>query len=100
LEDHVALLKRSPQTARRSRIAVLSIAAALCGALLTNAHAAGAATNKVTHPERDWLGSQVAKHEPGSGRLIMRPNVTQTPGLDVSSWQGNVNLASTESCVI
>jgi GH25 family lysozyme M1 (1,4-beta-N-acetylmuramidase) len=94
LEDHVALLKRSPQTARRSRIAALSIAAALCGALLTNAHAAGAATNKITHPERDWLGSQVAKHEPGSGQVIMHPNVTQTPGLDVSSWQGNVNWSS------
>lgn len=89
----MALLKRSPQTGRRSRFAALSLAAALCGALLTSAHPAAAA-NSITHPELDWLGSQVAKHQPGSGRLILQPNVTQTPGLDVSSWQGNVNWSS------
>jgi GH25 family lysozyme M1 (1,4-beta-N-acetylmuramidase) len=94
LEDHVALLRHSTRTARRSRFAALSVAAALCGALLTNAHPATAAASTITHPDRDWLGSQVAKHEPGSGRLVMRPNVTQTPGLDVSSWQGNVNWSA------
>jgi GH25 family lysozyme M1 (1,4-beta-N-acetylmuramidase) len=94
LEDHVALLERSPQTARRSRFAALSVAAALCGALFAAAPPAGASANPVTHPERDWLGSQVAKHEPGSGNVVIRPNVTQTPGLDVSSWQGNVDWAS------
>ena len=86
----MALLKRSPQTARKSRIAALSAAVAMCGALFVSAQPAGAAANPVTHPERDWLGSQVAKHEPGSGQ-IMRPNAVQTPGLDVSGWQGNVD---------
>ncbi|MGH3378631.1 MAG: lysozyme [Actinoallomurus sp.] len=86
----MALLKRSPQTARKSRFAALSAVVAMCGALFVSAQPAGAAANPVTHPERDWLGSQVAKHEPGSGR-IMRPNAVQTPGLDVSGWQGNVD---------
>lgn len=45
------------------------------------------------HPQRDWAGSQVAKHE-ARGHTVIRPDVTQTPGLDVSSWQGNVNWSS------
>jgi GH25 family lysozyme M1 (1,4-beta-N-acetylmuramidase) len=94
LEDHVALLKRSTPTARTSRFTALSIAAALCGALLAAAPSAGAATGPVTHPERDWLGSQVAKHQPATGGPVVQPNVVQTPGLDVSSWQGNVNWSS------
>jgi GH25 family lysozyme M1 (1,4-beta-N-acetylmuramidase) len=72
------------------------MAAVLCGALFA-ASPAGASADPVTHPERDWLGSQVAAHEPGSGRAIVRPAVTQTPGLDVSSWQGNVDWASVAS---
>jgi GH25 family lysozyme M1 (1,4-beta-N-acetylmuramidase) len=54
----------------------------------------GAATQVVRHPELDWAGSQVAKHEPhptGSGVV---PLATQTPGLDVSSFQGNVNWSA------
>jgi GH25 family lysozyme M1 (1,4-beta-N-acetylmuramidase) len=44
------------------------------------------------HPERTWLGSQVAKHVPaGASTGTVMPHVTQTPGLDVSGWQGNVN---------
>lgn len=43
------------------------------------------------HPDRDWLGSQVAKHTPDRSTGGVTPLVTQTPGLDVSSWQGNVN---------
>jgi GH25 family lysozyme M1 (1,4-beta-N-acetylmuramidase) len=93
LEDHVALLKRSPRTARISRLAALSLAAVLGGALFA-ATPAGASADPITHPERDWLGSQVAKHEPKFGNMIIRPNVTQTPGLDVSSWQGNVNWSA------
>ncbi len=77
---------------KRSRRKAISIAALVGAALTLAAAPAGAATgNPVTHPERDWLGSQVAKHEPGSGGLVVRPNAAQTPGLDVSSWQGNVD---------
>lgn len=90
----MALRKRSSQTARKSRFAALSVAALLCGALVATAQPAGASADPITHPGRDWLGSQVAKHEPGSGRMLIRPNVVQTPGLDVSGWQGNVDWAS------
>src|SRR5262249_11785372 len=70
-----------------------STAALLCGALFT-APSAGAAKDPVTHPDRDWLGSQVAKHEPGSGKVLLRAAAVQTPGLDVSGWQGNVNWST------
>jgi GH25 family lysozyme M1 (1,4-beta-N-acetylmuramidase) len=61
------------------------------------APAATASTHGVSianrHPELDWLGSQVAKHTTphyGGGA----PLTTQTPGLDVSGYQGNVNWSS------
>jgi GH25 family lysozyme M1 (1,4-beta-N-acetylmuramidase) len=95
LEDHVALLKRSPRTGHKSRLAALSVATLVCGALFAAAaQPAGASADPVTHPERDWLGSQVAKHVPGSGRTLVRQAAAQTPGLDVSSWQGNVNWST------
>lgn len=61
----------------------------------TNSPSIAAAQSVVRHPELDWAGSQVAKHEPhptGTGGIT--PDVTQTPGLDVSSFQGNVNWSS------
>jgi GH25 family lysozyme M1 (1,4-beta-N-acetylmuramidase) len=78
---------------------IRSVAAALAALFCTAtalAAPAGASTpvprDHVTHPERDWLGSQVAKHQPAQhGAIVIRPDVTQTPGLDVSAWQGNVN---------
>jgi GH25 family lysozyme M1 (1,4-beta-N-acetylmuramidase) len=66
----------------------------MCGAILTAAQPAGASADPVSHPERDWLGSQVAKHQPKSGASVVRPDVAQTPGLDVSGWQGDVDWAS------
>ncbi len=91
----MSLFRRSPHKARTSRLAALSVAALVCGALALGTQPAGAAAhNPVTHPERDWLGSQVAKHEPSSGSRIIRPHAVQTPGLDVSSWQGNVDWGS------
>ncbi|MBO0839667.1 MAG: lysozyme [Sciscionella sp.] len=59
----------------------------------TRADAYAAASAKVTHPDQDWLGSQVAKHE-GSKHVVIRPQVTGTPGLDVSGYQGNVDWSS------
>jgi len=58
-----------------------------------------AASTTVRHPDRDWLGSQVAKHLGPADRRVaaqiaISSNVTYTPGLDVSSWQGNVNWSS------
>jgi GH25 family lysozyme M1 (1,4-beta-N-acetylmuramidase) len=90
----VALFKRSPRAGLKSRLAALSVATVVGGALFAAAQPAGASADPVTHPERDWLGSQVAEHVPGSGKVLLRPAVAQTPGLDVSSWQGNVNWSA------
>ncbi|HEY4018057.1 MAG TPA: lysozyme [Pseudonocardiaceae bacterium] len=63
--------------------------------ILTPADAAAAGRT----PQLDWLGSQVAKHEPhgnpsSSKYAVMSPQVTQTPGLDVSAYQGAINWSS------
>jgi GH25 family lysozyme M1 (1,4-beta-N-acetylmuramidase) len=66
-----------------------SVAAALALALLgaTGATPAQAAANPVTHPRLDWAGSQFAK-------LLVSPNVSGLPGLDVSGYQGDVNWSA------
>ncbi|HWE90851.1 MAG TPA: lysozyme [Pseudonocardiaceae bacterium] len=47
------------------------------------------------HPDLDWAGSQFAAHEPMTpGRMLAAPDVSGTPGLDVSSYQGNVNWSA------
>ena len=43
----------------------------------------------MTHPERDFAGSQVAKHEGSAATFMARP--AGLPGLDVSGWQGTVD---------
>ena len=54
-----------------------------------------AAVRLVTHPDLDWAGSQVAKHEGDRTEYeTVSPLVTQTPGLDVSSYQGNVGWST------
>jgi GH25 family lysozyme M1 (1,4-beta-N-acetylmuramidase) len=67
------------------------------------AHAADSATapaaagaGHLTHPELDWMGSTVAAHEGSStaGSKTVTPMVTQTPGMDVSGYQGSVNWAT------
>src|SRR5690348_1157883 len=59
------------------------------------AHAAqqdATAKNHISHPELDWMGSTIKAHEgshTSSGTVT--PMVTQTRGMDVSGYQGNVN---------
>jgi len=56
------------------------------------AHAAG--SGHMTHPELDWMGSTIRAHEGTGGRIdtpSATPLVTQTPGMDVSGYQGNVD---------
>jgi GH25 family lysozyme M1 (1,4-beta-N-acetylmuramidase) len=45
---------------------------------------------KLTHPGRDFMGSTVASHFKG-GLAARTSAVPQLPGIDVSSYQGNVN---------
>jgi GH25 family lysozyme M1 (1,4-beta-N-acetylmuramidase) len=55
----------------------------------------------VTHPNADFMGSTVAAHEQASNsaaassQSVIRPaSVPQLPGIDVSSYQGDINWAS------
>jgi GH25 family lysozyme M1 (1,4-beta-N-acetylmuramidase) len=61
-----------------------------------SAHAAS--RGHLTHPGLDWMGSTIKAHE-GSGASTappgtVTPMVTQTPGMDVSGYQGNVNWSA------
>ena len=72
----------------------------LASAFAVAVPASASASTVHRHPELDWLGSQVAKHQSqvstASRASVASSNlaVVQTPGLDVSSWQGNVNWSS------
>jgi GH25 family lysozyme M1 (1,4-beta-N-acetylmuramidase) len=63
-------------------------------AIAATSPSSAAAQSVVRHPELDWAGSQVAKHEPHPSGGGVSPNAVQTPGLDVSGYQGNVNWSS------
>ncbi|MFL6136904.1 MAG: lysozyme [Frankiaceae bacterium] len=83
---------------RRSglRLAALLGAAALAAA--ATVPAASAATTRsgpapVSHPGRDWMGSTVAAHEGNGHSGGVTPMVSGVLGMDVSSYQGNVNWA-------
>jgi GH25 family lysozyme M1 (1,4-beta-N-acetylmuramidase) len=49
---------------------------------------------KLTHPGRDFMGSTVASHFTGGGLVARANTVPQLPGIDVSSYQGNINWGS------
>ena len=95
-------MKSAGGVIHKGAIAALVIGTIAGGLVFTMSAQAGASTTPSTtasqvvrHPELDWAGSQVAKHEPhptGTGDVV--PLATQTPGLDVSSFQGNVNWSS------
>jgi GH25 family lysozyme M1 (1,4-beta-N-acetylmuramidase) len=48
---------------------------------------------KLTHPGRDFMGSTVASHFQG-GLVASVNTVPQLPGIDVSSYQGNINWSA------
>ena len=50
---------------------------------------------KITHPGADYMGAVTAAHAPRR-RVTTRPavQVVQLPGIDVSSYQGNINWAA------
>lgn len=68
----------------------LSALIALLACLVTAGAALGA-SSPITHPERDYAGSELAKRHFGPFQML-RP--AGLPGLDVSSWQGNVDWAT------
>ncbi|GAA3716935.1 GH25 family lysozyme [Streptomyces tremellae] len=90
---------------RRSARRALPCAAALAGltglavALPGTADAAPApaapTAQAAQNPELDWMGSTVRAHEGGAVRPpAAAPRATQTPGMDVSHYQGAINWAS------
>ncbi|RKT19657.1 GH25 family lysozyme M1 (1,4-beta-N-acetylmuramidase) [Streptomyces sp. 1114.5] len=93
--------------ARPRRLPVRSVLSVL-SALATTALVAGAAAPAASaspiaptvegrpgfHPDRDFAGSTVAAHEGRGAAPLASLAVTQTPGLDVASYQGNVNWSS------
>ncbi len=90
-------IRRTFITAAGLMLAVLSAAVALPNAASAATLATGdapAKANPITHPQLDWLGSTVAKHEGKKDQHIVIPNVTQTPGMDVSAYQGSVDWAT------
>ncbi|MGW5350159.1 lysozyme [Streptomyces sp. NPDC004031] len=72
---------------------LLATMSALVLAAPGTAHAAS--SGHMTHPDLDWLGSQIKIHEgadaAGDSKVVSASKVTQTPGMDVSSHQGDVN---------
>ncbi len=77
------------------RLVTAAAALALAGGALATAPAAGAAPNPITHPGADHAGSGLAARSGSSGGIT--PMVSGLPGLDVSSYQGNVNWSSVKS---
>ncbi|MEV0601038.1 lysozyme [Streptomyces sp. NPDC050315] len=74
---------------------LLTLFALLCGTVGPATAAGPAATPgtdapEPTHPGQDWAGSQVAKHEGGTGPSVAPSVQASVEGVDVSSHQGNV----------
>ncbi|MES4904847.1 MULTISPECIES: lysozyme [unclassified Streptomyces] len=85
--------KHRPGTTRRTLTAVIGILAGLLAMSFTLSGTASAAESgkAIPHPEDDWAGSQILKHEGGSTTGEEPPGLLATvEGVDVSSHQGNV----------
>ncbi|MBO0801620.1 MAG: lysozyme [Nocardiopsaceae bacterium] len=49
---------------------------------------------KVTHPAKDSMGKVTSAHSSGKSSSSVTPAVTQLPGIDVSSYQGDISWSS------
>ncbi|GAA1136939.1 lysozyme [Streptomyces javensis] len=88
-----------PGSARRALSALIGILAALLAVTLALPGSAFAAQGRgdkaIPHPEDDWAGSQIAKHEGGSTTGEAPTGLLATvEGVDVSSHQGNVSWST------
>ncbi|HEU4733840.1 MAG TPA: lysozyme [Kofleriaceae bacterium] len=90
---------------RRSTTAMYRTGLALATAVLSSAGLVGCAemtdegswsgSTDITHPDEDTVGSQVRLHE--GTDAPPEADVTQTPGMDVSSHQGAVNWSAAKA---
>ncbi|MFJ9416187.1 lysozyme [Streptomyces sp. NPDC101227] len=80
---------RSLATAAGALMAALSL---LLGASGTAGAAAPGRATEPSHPEQDWAGSQIAKHEGHAAGIAASPSslAASVEGVDVSSHNGNV----------
>ncbi|MDX6346992.1 MAG: hypothetical protein QOF84_1782 [Streptomyces sp.] len=75
----------------RPLVVAAGILVALLLAVLTAPSAAARAKQPIPHPELDWMGSTILAHEGGDpANVPITAEATQTPGMDVSGYQGNV----------
>ncbi|MEU9047119.1 MULTISPECIES: lysozyme [unclassified Kitasatospora] len=99
---HTARTTGTTPRRRLPAVAALAAATALVAGVAAPAYAAEPAPvapvvegRPAFHPDRDFAGSTVAAHEGrGATAPLASLAVTQTPGLDVASYQGNVNWSS------
>ncbi|MFI1799259.1 lysozyme [Streptomyces sp. NPDC020379] len=87
--------RRQSPTAAGVRIPLLSLLTALLTLVVALPGTALAASptpggKRPAHPERDWLGSTVRRHEPQPGRTPPPSLTASVEGVDVSSHNGNV----------
>jgi GH25 family lysozyme M1 (1,4-beta-N-acetylmuramidase) len=93
---HRSAFRRSLAVAGGALAGLTALAFAVPGtATAATAPAPAAAHSHISHPQLDWMGSTVAAHE-GAAQAApgtVGPLVAQTPGMDVSAYQGSVNWA-------
>ncbi|HEY5834579.1 lysozyme [Streptomyces sp.] len=98
---HRSILRRSLTGVGGTLIAVIALLVTVpSGATASTPAPTPDEYGRITHPERDWMGSTVAAHEGRStaaGGGAVTASVTQTPGFDASHWQGTVNWAAAYS---
>ena len=82
-----------------SRVALATALLAGCVADVDMSADEGSVDESVvfTHPDEDIAGSQIRIVEGDVAPPDIEPFVVQTPGLDVSSYQGNVNWTATRN---
>ncbi|MCW2944108.1 MAG: Lysozyme [Actinoallomurus sp.] len=85
----------SPRNRIIRRLSTATAVLALTGGALAAGPAASAKTNPITHPDQDHMGSGLAARSSNPGSVT--PMVSGLPGLDVASYQGNVNWSSVKA---
>ena len=96
------MVKAAARTAAHIPAQIVSVGLSvgmLAALLLWPTATAGAdAMASVAHPELDYAGSQIAKHEGTALQSSpIMPKETQTPGFDVSSYQASVDWQAVTS---
>jgi GH25 family lysozyme M1 (1,4-beta-N-acetylmuramidase) len=93
-ESSPVRLRLTTTRSQRRLVPTLSIAGAVLIALTGTANAdpaPSATTSGAMHQDADHAGSTIRAHEGGQTATITPQAISGPKGMDVSSWQGNVN---------